>query len=119
MITKRTLLMAVIVSLVVGGVAGFAIDRLYFAPSDSHFGKTRFINFMTQELGLSTTQKRQLDSIITFVHPKFQAIRKNFYTAMKNQSDSTQGMIRTILTAEQQARLDALNKKMQSGNDNK
>ncbi len=119
MVTKRTLLIAVIVSLVVGGVAGFTIYRLYFAPSESHFGKTRFINFMTQELGLSTTQKRQLDSIITFVHPKFQAIRKNFNSSMKNQSDSTQVMIRTILTAEQRVKLDALNKKMQSGNDNK
>ncbi len=119
MITKKTLLMAVILSMVVGGVAGFAIDRIYFEPSEAHFGKTRFINFMTHELGLSTTQRRQLDSIITFVHPKFQAIRKNFNTAMKNQGDSTQGMIRTILTAEQQAKLDALNKKMQSGSDNK
>lgn len=119
MITKKTLLMAVIVSLIVGGIAGFAVDRLEFQPGDSHFGKTRFVNFMTQQLGLSVDQQIQLDSIITSVHPKFQAIRKNFKSEMKSQVDSTQDMIKSILTPQQRTKLDALNKKMQSESDNK
>jgi hypothetical protein len=117
-ITRKTLWMTVVVSLLVGGIAGFAIDRIYFQPTDSHFGKTRFVTFMTEELGLSKTQQMKLDSIITSVHPKFQAIRKNFKTSMQSQIDSTQRMIRAILTAEQQAKLDTLNKKMQGENDN-
>ena len=114
MITKKTLLMAVIASLIVGGIAGFAIDRLELQPSDSHFGKTRFVNFMTEQLGLSGNQQSQLDSIITYVHPKFQAIRKNFKSELKSQIDSTQGMIKSILTPQQQTKLDALNRRMQS-----
>lgn len=114
MITKKTLLMAVIVSLIVGGIAGFAIDRLELQTGESHFGKTRFVNFMTEQLGLSVYQQRQLDSIITFVHPKFQTIRKNFKSELKSQIDSTQDMIKSILTPQQQTKLDALNRKMQS-----
>jgi len=118
-ITKRTLLVSVVVSLIVGGIAGAIIDRIELQPGGSHFGKTKFVNFMTHELGLSATQSRELDSIITYVHPKFHAIRKNFNIELRNQIDSTQAMIRSILTPQQQAKLDALNKKMQSGNDNK
>lgn len=112
MITKRTLLMAIIASLIVGGLAGFGIDRIAFQNGESHFGKTRFINYMTQQLGLSSSQQRQLDSIITFVHPEFQSIRRNFKTAMKSQIDSTNKMIKSILTPQQQIKLDSLNKKM-------
>ncbi len=118
MVTKRTLLMTVIVSLVIGGVAGFAIDHFYFQPTDAHFGKARFVSFMTQQLGLSQTQQKQLDSIITFVHPKFQAIRRNFKTSMQSQVDSTQKMIRSILTPGQQVKLDSLDRRMQRENDN-
>ena len=112
MITKRTLLAAIVLSLIVGGVAGVAVDRLAFQTGESHFGKTKFINYMTEELGLSTVQQRQLDSIITYVHPKFQAIRKNFKSEMKGQIDSTQGMIKSILTPRQQIKLDSLNRRM-------
>jgi hypothetical protein len=73
---------------------------------------------MTQQLGLSQTQQKQLDSIITFVHPKFQAIRRNFKTSMQSQVDSTQKMIRSILTPEQRVKLDSLDKRMQRENDN-
>lgn len=111
--------MAVIVSLIAGGIAGFAIDRLEIQRGESHFGKTKFVNFMTQQLALSMDQQRRLDSIITFVHPKFQLIRKDFKSAMKSQIDSTQDMIKSILTPDQQTKLDALNKKMQNENDNK
>ncbi len=111
--------MAIIVSLVIGGIAGFGIDRFYFQHSNSHFGKTRFVHFMTQQLALTNTQQRQLDSIITFVHPKFQGIRKGFKSAMQSQVDSTQAMIKRILTAQQQVKLDSLNQKMQSDNDNR
>ncbi len=113
MITKRTLLAAIVFSLIVGGIAGVVVDRLAFQSRESHFGKTKFINYMTEELGLSTGQQRQLDSIITYVHPKFQAIRKNFKSEMKSQIDSTQGMIKSILTPQQQIKLDSLNRRMQ------
>lgn len=111
--------MAIIISLIVGGIAGFAIDRLELQPNAGHFGKARFISFMTQQLNLSKEQQRQLDSIITYVHPKFQAIRQSFKTEMKTQIDSTQHMIKSILSPQQQTELDSLNKKMQSQNDNK
>ena len=110
--------MSIILSLVIGGIAGFALDRLKLEHSDARFGKARFISFMTQQLGLSTNQQKQLDSIITYVHPKFQAIRKNFKTSIKSQVDSTQHMIKSILTPQQQVKLDSLNSRMQRGNDN-
>ncbi len=119
MITRKTLWLAIIISLLIGGAAGFAINSIYFQPGNGHFGKTRFISYMTEELDLSALQQRQLDSIITSVHPKFQAIRRTFNANLKNQIDSTQRMIRAILTPKQAVKLDALNKKMQSDTDNK
>lgn len=112
-------MIAIIVSLIAGGFAGFAVDRLEFLPGEGHFGKARFISFMTEQLGLTARQQRQLDSIITSVHPRFQAIRASFNTEMKSQIDSTQHMIKSILTPQQQIKLDSLNKRMQSNNDNK
>jgi hypothetical protein len=105
-------LAAIVFSLIVGGIAGVVVDRLAFQSRESHFGKTKFINSLTAELGLSTGQQRQLDSIITYVHPKFQAIRKDFKVEMRSQIDSTQGMIKSILTPQQQIKLDSLNRKM-------
>ncbi len=112
MITKRTLLAAIVLSLIVGGIAGAEVDRVAFRSGESHFGKTKFINYMTEELGLTVNQQKQLDSIITYVHPKFQAIRKDFKVEMRSQIDSTQGMIKSILTPQQQIKLDSLNRKM-------
>lgn len=111
--------MAVIISLIVGGIAGFAIDRLELQPNGGHFGKARFISFMTQQLALTRNQQRQLDSIITYVHPKFQEIRQSFKTEMKSQIDSTQDMIKSILSLKQRTELDSLNRRMQRQNDNK
>ena len=119
MITKRTLWLSIIVSMIVGGIAGFEIDRYQFQHEDSHFGKTRFISFMTRELGLTPRQQKQLDSIVTFVHPKFQSIRSRFNVEMQKEADSTQQMISTILTPDQQQKLRALNDKMKSDKDNK
>ena len=102
MITKRTLWLSIIVSMVIGGLAGYAIDRYRLQGSDSHFGKTRFINYMTKELDLTQSQQGQLDSIINYVHPKFQAIRKKFSEDLQGQMDSTRKMITDILTDKQQ-----------------
>ncbi|MCL5034881.1 MAG: hypothetical protein M1395_07235 [Bacteroidetes bacterium] len=119
MITKKILWAAIIISMIIGGIAGFAIDRFESQPSSSHFGKTKFINYMTNELDLTVVQQKQLDSIVTYVHPKFQAIRKNFRSELENQIDSTQDMIKSILTPVQRSKIDALYSKTKTGSDNK
>ncbi|MCL5268599.1 MAG: hypothetical protein M1469_10925 [Bacteroidetes bacterium] len=119
MITKKTLWAAIIISMIIGGIAGFAIDRFDSQPGSSHFGKTKFINYMTKELGLTGTQQKQLDSIVTYVHPKFQAIRKDFRSKLENQIDSTQDMIKSILTPVQRKKVEALYNKTKTGSDNK
>jgi len=104
--------------MIVGGVAGFAIDKYQLQHDDSHFGRTRFVNYLTKELGLSVAQQGQLDSIITYVHPRFQAIRRKFNTDMQSQVDTTHKMISSILTIEQQSKLKELDKQMKSNSDN-
>ncbi len=119
MVTRRTLWISIIVSMIVGGIVGYAIDRNQFQHDDSHSGKTRFINFMTEQLNLTAIQQRQLDSIVNVVHPKFQSIRSRFNAEMQKQVDSTRQMIKTILTPDQQKKLQVLNNKMKSETDNK
>ena len=52
MFTKQTLWIAIIVSMVIGGFVGVAIDRYGFQNNDSHFGKTRFVNYRFKETRL-------------------------------------------------------------------
>jgi hypothetical protein len=100
--------------MIIGGVAGFEIDRHGFQNNDSHFGKTRFVNYVTKELGLTANQQRQLDSVIDYAHPRFQTIRKKFNTDMQTEMDSTQNMINNILTSEQQSKFRVLFAKIES-----
>lgn len=118
MFTKRTLWLSIIVSMIIGGVAGFAIEKYRMQSGDSHFGRTRFINYMTKELSLTQAQQRQLDSIITYAHPKFHAIREKFNVDMKNQMDSTRKMITNILTNEQQQKFQIVLSQMRNDSDN-
>lgn len=119
MITKRTLWVSIIVSMVIGIVAGFAIERYRMQSGETHFGKTRYVSYMTKQLELTQVQQRQLDSIITYVHPKFQAIRKNFNADLQGQLDSTRKMIANILTNEQKQKFQLVLSQMKSGSDNR
>lgn len=119
MITKRTLWAAIIVSMIVGGIAGFAISSFETQHVSSHFGKNRFINYLTEELSLTNTQQKQLDSIVTYAHPKFQKIRKDFRSRLEGQIDSTQDMIKSILTPGQRRKFEDLSKRTKTGSDNK
>ncbi len=118
MVGKRILWLSIVVSMIIGGVAGFGIDRYRMQSHDSHLGKTRFINYLTKELGLSQTQQQQVDSIITYVHPKFQSIRKRFNTDLQSQMDSTRKMIGNILTDEQQQKFQIVLNQMKSDSNN-
>jgi len=115
MITRKTLWASIIISMIIGGIAGFEIDRSNFKQKESHLGRNAYIKVMTKELGLTTTQQGQLDSILVLVHPKFQAIRKTFNVQMHGQIDTTQRMIMTILSPEQRETLAAINAKNDSG----
>ena len=114
MVTKQTLWLAIVVSMIVGGVVGFEIDMYEFQNSDSHIGKTQFEKYCTKELKLTAEQQRQLDSVIDSIHPKFQAIRKKFNADMESQADSGREMIDKILTPEQQDKFRVLMAKMKS-----
>ncbi|MFZ1082236.1 MAG: hypothetical protein WAO19_09955 [Candidatus Kryptoniota bacterium] len=114
MFTKLTLWLAIIVSMIIGGAAGFEIDR-QLQNSDTHHGHAQYVSYLTHELDLTTNQQKQLDSILNYVHPKFQAIRKEFNVDMQTEMDSTQNMINNILTsAEQQSKFRVLIAKIES-----
>ncbi len=119
MFRKRTLLGSIIVSMIIGGIAGFAIDRYGMQSGDSHFGKTRFMNYLTKQLDLTEMQQKQLDSIVTYVHPRFREIRQKFNADMRNQMDSTRNMIMGILTPEQQQKYQALFSQRHGNSDNR
>lgn len=119
MITRRTLWLSIIASMIIGGVAGFAIDKYRTQNGDSHFGKSRFISYMTKELNLTQKQQEQLDSIISYVHPKFQAIRKKFNADLQGQMDSTRKMITGILTDEQQRKLQTVYNQTKTDSENR
>jgi hypothetical protein len=91
--------------MIIGGVAGFLIESYRTQGGDSHFGKTRFVKYMTEELNLTQMQQKQLDSIITYVHPKFRAIREKFNADMQSETDSTRKMITSILSDQQKQKL--------------
>lgn len=106
--------------MIIGAIAGFAIDRYDLQKQDSHHGKAYFKNYLTKELNLTMVQQRQLDSIINYAHPKFQGIRKRFNFDMQSQMDSAHKMITNILTPNQQQKFHVLlDKQTQTNSANK
>ncbi len=73
-----------------------------------HFGKPDPVDLLTQALGLTDTQKAQVQPLVEAFRPQLEAIYQQARDAEVAVLKQLIGQVRSLLTPEQQAKLDAL-----------
>lgn len=115
--TKLVAALVIIGAFIAGGAIGVAGDRALRSdarnsgPMDPH----TFWDRTATEWGLSTAQRRIVDSLMDAQHAKISALYKPLRPAIDSVdalarviSDSTQAQLRRALTPDQQKKLDAM-----------
>jgi hypothetical protein len=113
--SKNLALMFLLGALLVGGALGFAADRVVMrdkmcAPADRRALRDR----MSDELGLSAAQRATLDTILDERHAQLTALIQPIRPQLDVVKDTARQRIRRMLTAEQQAVFDEMQRQMKS-----
>jgi len=111
-VTKRTLWIAVFVSVIIGAGAGYYVGIVINRSENGTHGKKAIVGYLTEKLQLSDMQQRQLDSILTLMHPVFEKARAGFRAEIQHDIDSTNNLILGILNGQQKDKFIDLIKEM-------
>jgi hypothetical protein len=117
--TPRTkAFLTILVSILIGVVAGVLIDQAFFVKSFRVFNSSspyvRFRNRVINDLGLTSTQQGQLEQLLQRRQDAFNDFRKNIESRYMAMREATSDSIRGLLTGEQQSRFEALVKEFDS-----
>jgi len=94
-----------------GVAAGAAAMKLWPRPDMQTTVRTRNMAAVLDELRLSPAQRQTADSLLEQSAPRTEAIMLDLARRLSGIADSVDAQLRTILTPQQQARLDALRRK--------
>jgi Spy/CpxP family protein refolding chaperone len=100
---KRSLLTLIAISAI---SAGLAIAQ--GGPGGFHHGGS--LDHLTKSLNLTADQQAKVQPILDAAKPQLQAIHQDAMTKAKAINDSVMSQIRPLLTAQQQAKADQLQK---------
>ncbi len=100
---KRYLVTLIAISAISAGGLAFAQGGGRFHHGDSLAG-------MTKSLSLTADQQAKVQPILDAAKPQLQAIRQDAMTKSKAVHDSIMSQIRPLLTAQQQAKADQMEK---------
>jgi hypothetical protein len=103
---KRSLLTLVAISAI---SAGLAIAQAE-GPGGFHHGGGLSLDHLTKTLNLTADQQAKVQPILAQAKPQLQAIHQDAMTKAKAVMDSTMSQIRPLLTADQQAKADQMQK---------
>jgi Spy/CpxP family protein refolding chaperone len=103
---KRSLLTLVAISAI---SAGLAIAQGE-GPGGFHHGGGLSLDHLTKSLNLTADQQAKVQPILAQAKPQLQAIHQDAMTKAQAIMTSTMAQIRPLLTAEQQAKADSLQK---------
>lgn len=100
---KTKTFLFVLVSFLLGGVAGGFFGRTYFAGSENgpHPSKAEFQKQFAKDLKLTPEQEVKVDSILEFNRNKIGVIQKQYADIYKLHRDTLRLEIRKLLTPEQ------------------
>ncbi|GJQ20684.1 MAG: hypothetical protein HBSIN02_10390 [Bacteroidia bacterium] len=101
-----------LVSFLLGGVAGGFLGATYFGGKPGRYSRGDVMKEFTEKLKLRAEQTVAVDSILEAHKSKFSAIRKQYGEATKAQRDSLRKDIRKILSDEQHALFDTYIREM-------
>ena len=104
---KQQALAFLLGALLVGGVVGFSADRM-MSNSDSSIASRR--QAMYDDLGVSATQRKSLDSLFDDSNCQLEVIFRPIHPALDSVKTARRAQMNAILTPEQRTRLDARRK---------
>ena len=91
------------------GLGGFIITQAQAGPGCGH-GHEFGLRELTGQLNLTADQQTKVQPILDATKPQIDAIHQEAMQKMKTVMDSTLSQIRPLLTAEQQKKLDDIQK---------
>ena len=116
--SKHLALMFLLGALVVGGALGFTADRVMLRDQISTRNRDQraLRERMADDLGLSPTQRATLDSILDERHERITALMQPIKPQLDAVKDTARQRIRQMLTPEQQAKWDDMQRQMRTAN---
>lgn len=108
--SKQQALMFLLGAVLVGGALGFSADRVLGHETATHWaGRTR----MYDDLALTGEQRSRMDSLLDDRNCQINAVMKPVRTQLDSIKDVAHQQMLSILTPEQQAKLEARRREMQ------
>ena len=111
-------LLTILVSFLIGAVAGVLVDQAFLMRSMRVFNPSspyvRFKARVMNDLGLTSAQQSQLEQLLQRRQEAFNDFRKNIESKYMTMREATSDSIRGLLTPEQQSRFEALVKEFDS-----
>jgi len=119
MTSQRKAFLTILVSILIGGVAGILVDQALlvrsfrvFSPSSPYI---RFKNRVINDLGLTPAQQAQLEQLLQRRQEVFNDFRKNIEARYMEMRGATSDSIRGLLTPDQLSKFESLVKEFDSG----
>ncbi|MGA9364436.1 MAG: hypothetical protein WBW16_08725 [Bacteroidota bacterium] len=110
--------LTILVSILIGGVAGVLVDQAFLVRSFRVFSSSSpYVRFKTRvinDLGLTPAQQTQLEELLQRRQEAFNGFRKNIESRYMAMREVTSDSIRDLLTPEQQSKFEALVKEFDS-----
>jgi len=110
---KRNLLTLIAAGAI--AVGGFVMVQAQPGPGGHRHGKRFMLERLTKELNLTSEQQTKVQPIIDQARPQIAAIHHEAMKKIKGVMDSTMSQIRPLLTADQQKKLDDIQKSPSRG----
>jgi Spy/CpxP family protein refolding chaperone len=102
-----------ILTLVAAGVialGGFVVVQAQAGPGGAGHGRAFGLRHLTEQLNLTSDQQTKVQPLLDAAKPQLAAIHQEAMQKAKGVIDSTLSQIRPLLTADQQTKLDAVQK---------
>jgi hypothetical protein len=110
--------LTILVSILIGAVAGVLVDQAFLVRSFRVFASSgpyvRFKDRVMNDLGLTPAQQGQLEQLLQRRQEGFNDFRKNIEARYMAMREATRDSIRSLLTPEQQSKFEALVKEFDS-----
>ena len=113
---KTKTFLFIILSFVLGGVAGFFLGRTYFPPSGPGGGhrptRAEMQKQFADRLKLNPAQSAQVDSILEAFRQSFSQVQGDYWKTFHAKRDTLRMSIRALLSSEQNKLFDDYTKEM-------
>ncbi len=118
MTSQKKAILTILVSFLIGGLAGIVVDQTLVRGSVRLFSSSsRFEKFkarMLHELDLSTAQQTQLEQLLQRRQDAFNDFRKGIETKYLEMREASRDSIRSLLNSAQLGKFEAMVKELDS-----